>query len=149
MCLSAAFLSITASRCTSSRAGALVFWPQSEHSWRRRCVGPSPGKTQTKRRYSHTEIQKPAGTCCLLSSLTAVWEHRSRFHAIHSACDSGNCASCVYSPQMGQACCQLQYMCLHHLYSPVWASCPRSSSAATSLLQTHPSSLPDFTLICK
>lgn len=49
--------SFTVSPCTSSRAGALVFWPQSEHSWRRRRgVGPSPGKTQTKGRYSHAGI---------------------------------------------------------------------------------------------
>lgn len=39
----------TASLCTSSRAGGLVFWPQCEHSWRRRCaVCPSPGKNKAR-----------------------------------------------------------------------------------------------------
>lgn len=49
--------STSASPCTSSRAGALVDRPPSEHSPRRRCgVGPSPGEHRAKRGRSQTVI---------------------------------------------------------------------------------------------
>lgn len=45
-CLLSVSLSTT-SPCTSSRADALVFWPQSGHSWRRSCsAGPLPAARQ-------------------------------------------------------------------------------------------------------
>lgn len=69
----------TASHCTSSRAGVLVSWPQSEHSWRKRCsVGPSPGK-HSKGKDGHAGGYKSVLLIMIYATGTVKTKHFNKY----------------------------------------------------------------------